>query len=146
MLGENAVRFRVAPISSAIAWNRLLKISRRTGFVFMGINAGFNPRPSHYLQHQVQIRIDPTPKLRRYESRRTVFADDCGTLYPVAMAQRLAIVDGGFNPLPVNPYGLRFQGLRLPALLRRFHKLRFWSAPEKRCTHIDQFNRAIGVR
>ena len=36
MLGENAVRFRVAPISSAIAWKRLLKISSCTGFVFMG--------------------------------------------------------------------------------------------------------------
>src|SRR5882672_11285829 len=110
------------------------------------LRGGEHPDPLLLLQYQIQIRIDSTSKLRRHEGRRTVFPDDRRALDGMAMAQRFAIVDGCFNPLPVDPHGPAFHRLRLPPLLRRFTKFRFWSASRKRCAYIHQFNRAIGVR
>src|SRR5262245_21437992 len=143
MLGEKAVRLRVAPISSAIAWKRLLKISSWTGSVRIEFRYLGN-RPGIF-QDEVQISIHHTSEVRRYQRSRTVLTNNRGTLNHVTVAKHGAVVYRCAHSPVIDPNRLCLHRYRSAALFRRFLKFRFFSPANKSTSHIDQLYRTATV-
>src|SRR5712692_4525844 len=56
ILGENAVRPSAAPISSAIEWKRLLKISSSIGLALSIQHSAFSQK-TNYKEHRIEKKI-----------------------------------------------------------------------------------------
>src|SRR4051812_22067742 len=116
MLGEKAVRFSVAPISSAMAWKRLLKTSSLTGSTRMECPPD---------QHQIQMLIYLTSEIRKDQRCRTVFADNCRPVKFVAEAESGAIINTCFHTFAIDPDRAGFLRNRFAPLSRGLSEFRF---------------------
>src|SRR3954471_15077155 len=103
MLGENEVRRRAAPISSAMEWNALLKIASSIGSVCADID--------HHVEKPVYFNVT----LGRNEGSRAVFRHDRRSLESVTSSELVPVVDKTRLPTSVRVYFFLCKH-RLPAI------------------------------
>src|SRR6476469_2326076 len=89
MFGENDVRRRAAPISSAMEWNALLNIASSMGSVCADID------------HHVEEGVELDATIGRHERGRTVFGHNRRSREDVTGSELLAIVDTARYPASV---------------------------------------------
>src|SRR5580692_5937817 len=98
MLGEKAERRKAAPISSAMEWKRLLKISSSAGSSLRIIRLMCAP-----LQDQIAFTIHPAAKVRRHHRGGAVLRHDSRSVERVSRRKLRPVIEGsvhhaGFKP------------------------------------------------